>query len=48
VGAWPDVEMACAATVHVAEAIAPKHKAAMGEAYGRFRRMYPALREIGS
>jgi xylulokinase len=48
VGAWPDVEMACAATVHVAEVIAPKSADAMGEAYGRFRRMYPALREIGS
>jgi xylulokinase len=48
VGAWPDVEMACAATVHVAETISPKSAAAMGEAYGRFRRMYPALREIGS
>jgi xylulokinase len=48
VGAWPDVEMACAETVHVAEVIAPKNKEAMAEAYGRFRRMYPALREIGS
>ncbi|MGD0796561.1 MAG: xylulokinase [Acidobacteriaceae bacterium] len=48
VGAWGDVEMACAETVHVAEVIAPKNKEAMAEAYGRFRRMYPALREIGS
>jgi xylulokinase len=48
VGAWGDVAMACAATVHVAEAIAPKSAEAMGEAYGRFRRMYPALKEIRS
>jgi xylulokinase len=48
VGAWEDVEAACMATVHVAEVISPKNAEAMGEAYGRFRRMYPALREIGS
>jgi xylulokinase len=48
VGAWPSVAAACAATVLVAERIAPRNAAAMGEAYGRFRRMYPALREIGS
>jgi xylulokinase len=47
VGAWPSVEAACAATVKVAETIAPKHVAAMDEAYARFRRVYPALREIG-
>jgi len=33
--------------VHTAETVAPKHAAAMDEPYARFRRMYPALREIG-
>jgi xylulokinase len=47
VNAWPSVEAACAATVHVAEVIEPKNAAAMDAAYARFRRVYPALREIG-
>jgi xylulokinase len=47
VGAWANVEKACAATVKVAEIIEPRNTAAMNEAYGRFRRMYPALRQIG-
>jgi len=47
VGAWPSVQAACAETVHVAESIQPKNAAAMEEAYARFRRVYPALREIG-
>ena len=47
VNAWPSVEAACAATVHVAEVIEPKDAAAMDAAYARFRRVYPALREIG-
>jgi xylulokinase len=46
VGAWPSVEAACAATVKVAEAIEPKNAATMNEAYAKFRRVYPALREI--
>ena len=46
VGAWSSVQAACAATVKVAETIAPKHAAAMDEAYARFRRVYPALKEI--
>ena len=47
IGAWPSVEAACAASVHVARRIEPKHAAAMDQAYQRFRRLYPALREIG-
>ncbi len=47
IGAWPTVEAACAATVKVAEVIEPKHAATMEEAYGRFRQVYPALKEIG-
>ncbi len=47
VDAWASVGDACAATVRVAETIAPKDAATMDEAYGRFRRVYPALREIG-
>ena len=46
IGAWPSVEAACAATVRVAETIAPKDASVMDEAYGRYRRIYPALREI--
>jgi len=47
IGAWPSVEAACAASVHVARQIEPKHAAAMDQAYQSFRRLYPALREIG-
>ena len=47
IGAWPSVEAACAASVHVARQIEPKHAAAMDQAYAHFRRLYPALREIG-
>jgi xylulokinase len=47
IGAWPSVEAACAASVHVARQIEPKHAPAMDQAYQRFRRLYPALREIG-
>jgi xylulokinase len=47
VGAWPTVEAACAATVRVAEIIAPRNASSMAEAYARFRRVYPALRQIG-
>jgi xylulokinase len=46
IGAWPSVEAACAATVRVAETIAPKHADVMNEGYKRYRRIYPALREI--
>jgi len=46
VGAWPDVESACAATVRVSETIAPRDAAVMKEAYKLYRRIYPALRQI--
>jgi xylulokinase len=45
--AWPNVEAACAATVQVAETIAPLHASEMEQAYPRFRSLYPALRQIG-
>jgi xylulokinase len=47
IGAWPDVEEACSETVHVAQTIQPKNTAAMEAAYTHYRRVYPALREIG-
>ena len=46
IGVWANVEAACAATVRVAETIAPKDAGVMDEAYTRYRRIYPALREI--
>jgi xylulokinase len=46
IGVWASVEAACAATVRVAEMIAPRNAAVMEEAYARYRRIYPALREI--
>jgi xylulokinase len=46
IGAWASVEAACAATVRVAATIAPEHAAVMDEAYRRYRRIYPALKEI--
>src|SRR5216684_2797614 len=46
IGVWESVEAACAATVRVAETIAPKHASVMDEAYRKYRRVYPALREI--
>ncbi len=47
VGAWPSVQAACAETVHVAQTIPPNDAAAMEAAYTRYRRVYPALTEIG-
>jgi xylulokinase len=44
---WPTVEAACAETVHVSETVSPQDAAAMENAYVHYRRMYPALREIG-
>ena len=46
IGVWDSVEAACAATVHVAQTLAPKNAAVMDEAYQQYRRIYPALREI--
>jgi xylulokinase len=47
IGAWASVEAACAATVRVAETIAPQHAEVMSKAYQQYRRIYPALRAIG-
>jgi xylulokinase len=46
VGVWPNVQAACDETVQVAETIEPKDAAVMDEVYQRFRRVYPALREV--
>ena len=46
VGAWSSVEQACAATVRVAEMIEPRHVDAMNASYEKYRRIYPALRDI--
>ncbi len=49
VGVWPSVEAACDAVVRVAERVEPGEAAlaVMRERYRAYRRMYPALREIG-
>jgi xylulokinase len=46
IGVWQSVKTACAATVHVAQTIAPKNTAVMDHAYQQYRRIYSALREI--
>src|ERR1700678_2677601 len=46
IGAWKNVQAACAATVRVAETVAPVNAGVMQEAYKLYRRIYPALREI--
>ncbi len=46
IGVWASVEEACAATVRVAETIAPRDAEVMDEAYVRYRRIYPALKKI--
>ncbi len=46
IGAWPSVEKACEATIRVAQTIQPQHPDAMDAAYRRYRRIYPALKEI--
>ena len=49
IGAWPDVDTACDATIRTAQIIQPQAKAvaAMDAAYARYQRVYPALRAIG-
>jgi len=47
VGVWPSVEAACAATIRVAGMVEPVDAVAMEKVYARYRRVYPALREIG-
>jgi xylulokinase len=46
VGAWPSVEEACQAAVRPAETIQPLHAETMAQAYKRYRKVYPALRQI--
>jgi xylulokinase len=46
IGTWASVEDACAATVRVTETIEPKDAGVMQAAYARYRRIYPALKEI--
>ena len=46
IGVWPNVEMACASAVRIAETIQPRHAEVMDETYLRYRRIYPALRQI--
>jgi xylulokinase len=46
IGTWSSVEEACASTVRVAERIEPKDAQVMEAAYRRYRRIYPALKEI--
>jgi len=46
--AWPSVEAACEATVRVAQTIAPASAPAMQSAYAEYRKIYPALRSIGT
>ena len=48
-GAWASVEEACAASVRVRERVAPRAETArlMDERYEAFRKLYPALRDIG-
>ena len=47
VGVWASVEAACTATIRVATTVDPLHAVSMEKAYARYRRVYPALREIG-
>src|SRR5271170_7144491 len=46
IGVWPSVEAACAETGRVDEKKTPKHTDVMNEGYKKYRRIYPALREI--
>jgi len=46
INAWPSVAAACDATIRAAATIAPQHAGAMSEAYARFRKLYPALKQV--
>jgi xylulokinase len=48
VNAWPSVEAACDATIRAAETIQPKNAKVMAEAYARYRKVYPATKQIYS
>lgn len=47
VNVWPSVDAACAGTVRVGAAVEPKDADVMDAAYAQYRRVYPALAEIG-
>jgi xylulokinase len=44
---WSSVEAACTATIRVASTVEPRDAPAMEQSYARYRKLYPALREIG-
>jgi xylulokinase len=46
IGVWPTVAAACEATIRVADTIPPRAADAMRTAYTRYRRLYPALKQI--
>jgi xylulokinase len=46
VNAWPSVAAACEATVRPAATINPQHAEVMAAAYARYRKLYPALKQI--
>jgi xylulokinase len=48
VSAWPSVAAACEATIRPAATIAPQHADTMAAAYARFRKLYPALKELNA
>jgi len=48
VGAYPSVAAACEATIRPAATIAPQNAPEMAEAYTHYRKLYPALRQIGN
>jgi len=47
IGAWPSVEAACEATIRIAQTIQPKSAETMLSAYAEYRKIYPALKNIG-
>ena len=46
IGAWASVEDACNSTIRAAETIQPQNATVMAEAYSRFRKLYPALKQV--
>jgi xylulokinase len=46
IGAWPDVATACEQAIRVRQIIEPREADAMDKAYLRYRKLYPALREL--
>jgi xylulokinase len=46
IGAWPEVATACEQTIRVREVIQPRDAEAMDTAYLRYRKVYPAVRQL--